>query len=359
MFHFEVPGGKWQTRMLSPVVSARRCSSWRHRRVRGLLDPPESAVIVSVARVRVAVRAEVLPPADDRVDRELGGIAGDPDADPALVRGQVVDAVRDRVPELLVLEVMTADLDRPALGLKLAADRLEIADQLSLLGVHADHRLTRRDRLADGLVDVRKLRVAIRVLGALPRLLVRLQAVPLGLQQPQHGAIDDIMAHLPQRLGELRAALRRPPQRRLRIPRVTGSTSRSRSSASPGSRSRIGVRPGWRRTFPGAGRSSESRSARPRSTVDSEIPVALTTADEPPIASRPSLRRRPQPPGALIQHPLRVQQPIPLTDRALIDHNPQFYITSPAPSQTKSRALSICRGWEGFARGGVVGLSAA
>ena len=68
------------------------------------------------AGVRIALRAEVLPPADDRVDGELGGIAGDPDADPALVRRQIVDAVRDRMSELLVLEVMTANLDRPALG---------------------------------------------------------------------------------------------------------------------------------------------------------------------------------------------------------------------------------------------------
>ena len=48
LFHLELPGGKWQTRMASPVVPARRCSSTRHSRVRGLLAPPESAVIVSV-----------------------------------------------------------------------------------------------------------------------------------------------------------------------------------------------------------------------------------------------------------------------------------------------------------------------
>ena len=122
------------------------------------------------------------------------------------------------MPELLVLEVMPANLHGRSLGLELAADRLEIADKLALLGVHADHRLTRRDRLADRLVDVRKLRVTVGVLGALPGLLVRLQAVPLRLQQPQHGAVNDVVAHLPQRLGELRAALRRPPQRRFRIP---------------------------------------------------------------------------------------------------------------------------------------------
>ena len=186
------------------------------------------------------------------------------------------------MPELLVLEVVAANLDRPALGLELAADRLEIADQLTLLRVHADHRLARRDRLADGLVDVLKLRVAVGMLGTLPRLLVRLQAVPLGLQQPQHRPLHDIVTHLPQRFGELRAALRCPPQRRLRI----APRHRINEPLQILSQPRLALEdrraPRCRRTFPGAGRSPESKSARPRSTVDSEIPVALTTAAIPP-----------------------------------------------------------------------------
>ncbi len=140
-------------------------------------------------RVRVASFAEVLPPRQDRVHGELRGIARDSYADPTLVGGQVIHPIGDRVPELLVLEVMTADLDRPALGLQLPANGLEIADQLSLFGVDADHRLPGRDRSGHGLVDVLKLGVAIRMTRALPRLLVGLQRVPLGLQQPQHRAI--------------------------------------------------------------------------------------------------------------------------------------------------------------------------
>jgi hypothetical protein len=50
---------------------------------------------------------------------------------------QVVDAVWDRVPEILVLEVMRANLDGLVLGLKFPADRLEIPDQLTLLGIDA------------------------------------------------------------------------------------------------------------------------------------------------------------------------------------------------------------------------------
>jgi len=62
----------------------------------------------------VAGLAKVLPPADDRVDRELRRLAGDPDAHPPFIGGEIVDAVGDRVPELLVLEVVTTDrADRP------------------------------------------------------------------------------------------------------------------------------------------------------------------------------------------------------------------------------------------------------
>src|SRR5579863_8483592 len=47
LFHFDVPGGKWQTVISSPVCSARAASSAFHARVRYPLEPPASAVIIS------------------------------------------------------------------------------------------------------------------------------------------------------------------------------------------------------------------------------------------------------------------------------------------------------------------------
>ena len=79
--------------------------------------------------------------------------------------------------------------------------------------------------------------------------------VPLCLQDPQHGVSNDVVANLPPRLGELGAALGRPPQRRLRV--------------APNKPLQIVCKPGLaledRRAVPGDGRSSESRSVRPRS----------------------------------------------------------------------------------------------
>jgi len=56
----------------------------------------------------------LLPPGLDRGDGELGGVGGDADADPALVAADLVDAVRDRLAQLLVDEVVRVDEDRLA-----------------------------------------------------------------------------------------------------------------------------------------------------------------------------------------------------------------------------------------------------
>src|SRR4051794_28908361 len=47
LFHFDVPGGKWHTEIVSPVSSAKVCSSRFHNRSRTPLEPPQSAVIIS------------------------------------------------------------------------------------------------------------------------------------------------------------------------------------------------------------------------------------------------------------------------------------------------------------------------
>jgi len=131
LFHFEVPGGKWQTEIASPVSAARP---------RQLGPPKSGAVAVGAAAVGgdrkrrglgVALGAELIPPGADRGDRELGGVVVDPDRDEAGVLADVVDAVGDRLAELSVLEVVDPRLGRLALWGKLAADRLEVADQPS------------------------------------------------------------------------------------------------------------------------------------------------------------------------------------------------------------------------------------
>src|SRR5450759_3857024 len=95
LFHLLVPGGKWRTWMARPVLLGESLQ---------LCFPEAEAIAVTAAAVGcdregggvgVALLAEVFPPAQDRVDRELGGVVVDPDVDPAPVVGEVVDPVGD------------------------------------------------------------------------------------------------------------------------------------------------------------------------------------------------------------------------------------------------------------------------
>ena len=101
----------------------------------------------------------------------------DPDRHPALVVGDVIDPVGDRLAELWVFEVVGADLDRLAGRAPLTPAVLEVADQLLLLGVDRYHRLAGGHRARDRGVYVLELRVAVGMLAPLADLRGGLQAV--------------------------------------------------------------------------------------------------------------------------------------------------------------------------------------
>ena len=84
------------------------------------------------------------------------------DTDPALVLGDIVDTVRDRLAELLVHEVIYTNLLGLALRSPFPTAVFEVADQLLFLGVHRDHRLAALLEQSHRGVDVLELGVAIR-----------------------------------------------------------------------------------------------------------------------------------------------------------------------------------------------------
>lgn len=61
---------------------------------------------------RKSLSAEFPPPQQDRGYGELGGIMTDSDTDQRLVVLQVVDAVRNRLTQLLLREIMSLDFER-------------------------------------------------------------------------------------------------------------------------------------------------------------------------------------------------------------------------------------------------------
>jgi hypothetical protein len=130
----------------------------------------------------------------------------------------VVDPVRVRLAQGRVDEVVDLDpLGVPG-GPPLAAVVLVWPDQFLLLGVHADHRLARVAVFGGLVVEIGELHVAIRMLVALDRLGVGLQAEPLLAQQLRHRLGAYPVPGRGQLGGELPGRYRGPRQRRLRIP---------------------------------------------------------------------------------------------------------------------------------------------
>jgi hypothetical protein len=162
---------------LVPLGGAGREVAHRHRKARlgreprqlGLPQP--DPIPVGPTRVRADQRplslgvhclALLLPPAAQGRHRERGGVMIGPHADPAGVGPQVVDPVGDRLAQLLVGEVVHQHplglARRPPLGATIG----KAADQLLLLGVHADDQQASGQVLLGLLVDVAKLRVSVR-----------------------------------------------------------------------------------------------------------------------------------------------------------------------------------------------------
>src|SRR5438093_3973533 len=89
----------------------------------------------------IDLAAHMAPPAPDCLHSKLSRVMIHPHADPARVRGFVVDAVRNDLAQCLAGEVMDPDLLRLALRRPLAPIIAELADQFLLFGIHRYYRL--------------------------------------------------------------------------------------------------------------------------------------------------------------------------------------------------------------------------
>lgn len=113
-FHFEVPGGKWQTAMTMPISSARRASPSIHGRRRYPLQPPGAGTDEQVAGLRVGgpnVRYRV-----GASRRRRWRVVFGPHRHPPLVSAQVEDAVGDRLGHRGIPEVVDRHILRLPLG---------------------------------------------------------------------------------------------------------------------------------------------------------------------------------------------------------------------------------------------------
>jgi hypothetical protein len=218
-----------------------------------------------------------------------------------------------------------------ALGPPFAAGVLEVPDQLLLLGIDADHRLTGGQRRLGDRVDVLKLRVTVGVPGALAGLDVGLQAVAQQPQQLGDRREMHAVALLAQRRGEMPHAPRRPDQQRLRI--AAAASFDQPLEILQQRRVDIGQRV--------ASASTPTHAARLQTLARLKLGDPLTDRrhrdprrsrrrSNPAAASRARLTGRPQPPLTLIE--LARQRPELHADRDLINHAPSFDTENPTPA---------------------------
>src|SRR3954466_11158111 len=236
-------------------------------------------------RLRVAGGAGGGPPAADRLDGERGGVVVGAHADPAGVGGQVVDAVRVGLAQGGVDEVVDLDLlglpGRAPLGPAVAVR----ADQLLLLGVHADHRITAGQVRLGVVVEVAELGVPVGTLGALEGLGVGLQAEAMLAQQPGHRVRADPVTRAAQLGGQPAGDSVGQHNGGQGAPRRGAPTGASSAASSAGSVAVSGLRPPpARRTRP-SGACPASSSATPWEILDRDAPLAWATAAIPPWPS--------------------------------------------------------------------------
>src|SRR5262245_48285467 len=252
----------------------------------------------------IALAPHALQPAADRRHGELGGVGRDAEADEAGVGSDVVDAIGHHLAQRLVLEVVHVDADRLALGAVVGAAVPEVADQLLLLRIHGDDGLPCslcRDYLG---VDVRELRIAVRMPGAFIGLAVVLPREAELRQFLGNRIGTDRMAHRRQSVRELVHALRDPPQWSFWVTqrgRLHEALQRWNQAAGtrPASRSLTALRPPpARRACRPSGSGPASISSSPRLIVERASPVICDTTARPPQpavrTSAAANRRRPR-----------------------------------------------------------------
>src|SRR5262249_8948849 len=139
-------------------------------------------------------------------------IMTDPDAHPRLVLRQIIGAVRHGLGLVFLWKIIRLHLFWIVLGPQLPAAILIGTHHLFLLGVHGNRRIVGVQLRAYPLIDVLKLGIAIRVLGAFQALLVALQAIPQLFEQARNGVLFDVVPTLLQGEGQIAEAARGPQQ---------------------------------------------------------------------------------------------------------------------------------------------------
>jgi len=152
----------------------------------------------------IALAAQLFPPLLKGGNRKLGCIMSDANRDPGFVVREVIDPVGDRLPDFGVRKVVRVDFDRLPLRAILPAAVFLVAQRLFLLRVDRDRRSSAAPLRRHSTIDVRELRIPIRMVFSFPRLAIRLQAVAGLLEQLSYRRVADDETLLGQFVRQVR-----------------------------------------------------------------------------------------------------------------------------------------------------------
>lgn len=153
--------------------------------------PPAVRRDEEFSRVRVPPSAHLAPPSSDGGDGERRGVVGHADVHPPFIAGEIGPSIGNDFPQTRVHKVVNRHLDGGVLGPPFSSRILEIPNALFLFRVHRNHRLVPFLKGCHGGTDGAKLGLAVGVVTAFLGFPIRLQAIPLLVQQ---GA-DRSLAH--------------------------------------------------------------------------------------------------------------------------------------------------------------------
>src|ERR1022692_3755311 len=252
--------------------------------------------------IGVCLSTHHVPPAPDTLDGERRRVMIGANADPTCILPQIVNSIGN---VFLLREIMHLDKFGLTLGPPFAPPVLVVPYLFLLFRVYGNRWLTTLQEFRRLRIDVFKLRIAVRMRGAFLRLAVRLQAVLLFVQQFRNQHMAHRMSLGSQFVGEIAHAFACPLARgeakgvylsgdKVCIylcpwsgdcgsPRVTGSSSFSRSGNRLGSLSDAFLRPP---PFCRIGRRVPRdlsgfffSSVRPTAIARLEIPLARDTSE--------------------------------------------------------------------------------
>src|SRR4028118_656351 len=116
----------------------------------------------------------LVPPVTNRFNRKFSGIMVNANTNPAFVQREIINAIRNCLPELGVKEIMHPHFNRLLFGMPLLSWVFKLTNQFLLIRIDANRRLIQALELLYLLCNVQKLGISVLMRRAVTGFTIRL-----------------------------------------------------------------------------------------------------------------------------------------------------------------------------------------